>query len=217
MKKLSRFMLLTGVAATVFTLPALARDLGESVWSKERFQLRVRGIGVLPDSGGRTSIGGSPDADNAIVPEFDISYFFTNHIAAELILATSPHDLTLKDRPGGAADLDLGDTMILPPTLTLQYHFTPDNKFSPYLGAGINYTLPYAENDGRDTTSLQADGSVGWALQGGADYWLDEHWGVNLDVKKVWVDVDASINNGAITGEVELDPWIVGAGVSYRF
>jgi outer membrane protein len=31
------------------------------------------------------------------------------------------------------------------------------------------------------------------------------------------MDIDASINNGAITADVDLDPWIVGAGVSYRF
>ena len=165
--------------------------------------------------GGHTTIGGSPDADNTIVPEFDISYFFSKNIAAELILATSPHDLTLKNSPAG--DLDLGDTWILPPTLTLQYHFTPGRSFSPYVGAGVNYTLPYAEDDGSNTTDLEADGSFGWALQAGFDYWLDDSWGLNADVKKVWVDVDASVNNGAITGEVELNPWIVGAGLSYRY
>ena len=175
----------------------------------------MRGIGVLPDSGGNTTIGGKPEADNAVVPEFDISYFFTDHIATELILATSPHDLKLKGSTSG--DLDLGDTMILPPTLTLQYHCMPDRAFSPYVGAGINYTLPYNEDHGRDTTALKADGSFGWALQVGADKWVNKNWGLNLDVKKIYVDVDASVNNGAITGNVELDPWVVGAGVSYRF
>lgn len=179
------------------------------------WEYRVRAIGVLPDSGGSTTIGGTPHADNAVVPEFDISYFFTPNIAAELILATSPHDLTLKNSTLG--DLDLGSTWVLPPTLTLQYHFMPEEKFNPYIGAGINYTLPYAEKDGDDTNKLEADGSFGWALQAGADYWLNDHWGVNVDVKKIFVDVDASINNGAITGNVELDPWVIGTGVAYRF
>ena len=195
--------------------PAVAKDLGDGVFAKERFQIRARGIGVLPDGGGSTTIGGKPDADNAIVPEVDFTYFFTQNVAAELIVATSPHNLSLKNSNLG--DLDLGDTMILPPTLTVQYHFTPDNDFSPYLGAGVNLTIPYSEDDGDSTTALDADPSFGFALQAGFDYWLDKNWGLNLDVKKVWVDVDASINNGAITGNVELDPWIVGAGVSYRF
>lgn len=213
-KSLLTAALLTGIGCAALSVPALAQE-GTDYLSKERFQLRGRVIGVLPEGGGSTTIGGSPDPQNAVVPEFDISYFFTNHIAAELILATSPHDVDLDNSIAG--DLDLGDTMILPPTLTLQYHFTPEKKLSPYIGAGINYTLPYNEDNGRDTTDLDVDGSFGWALQAGADYWLNDNWGLNFDVKKVWVDVDASVNNGAITGEVELDPWIVGAGVSYRF
>jgi outer membrane protein len=28
----------------------------------------------------------------------------------------------------------------LPPTLSLQYHFMPEKQFSPYVGAGVNYT-----------------------------------------------------------------------------
>lgn len=217
MRKLLTFAALAGLASAAFMSPvtATAKDLGDSALSKERFQIRVRGIGVLPDDGGHTTINGSPTADDAFVPEVDFTYFFTEHVAAELIVATSPHDLGLDDSDSG--DLDLGDTMILPPTLTLQYHFTPDNTFSPYIGAGINYTLTYGEDSGNDTTKISADNGVGYALQAGMDYWLDDHWGLNFDVKKVWVDVDASINSGAITGNVELDPWIVGAGVSYRF
>lgn len=216
MKKILLTALLAGTAIMGASAPALAKDLGDSVFSKERFQIRVRGIGVLPDGGGNTTIGGSPEPDDAFVPEVDFTYFMTQNWALELIAATSPHDVKLKNSVIG--DVDLGDSWILPPTLTLQYHFTPDNKFSPYLGAGINYTLPYAEDAaGGAVTSLEADGSFGVAVQAGFDYWLNDNWGLNLDVKKIWVDVDASVNSGAITGEVELDPWVVGAGVSYRF
>ena len=205
----------------IFAATALQVMLSSSAFATDAvkqshgpWEFRLRAIGVLPDSGGHTTIGGTPHADNAFVPEFDISYFFTKNIAAELILATSPHDLTLRKSSG---NLDLGSTMILPPTLTAQYHFTPDQKFSPYVGGGVNYTLPYAEDNGRNTNKLKADGSFGWALQAGADYWINKNWGVNIDVKKVYVNVDASINGGAITGNVKLDPWIIGTGVSYRF
>lgn len=216
MKNIFTFALLAGAAFVAMGSPVQAKDLGDSVWSKKRFQIRGRVIGVLPDDGGHTTINGSPEADSAVVPEVDFTYFLTENWAAELIVATSPHDLKLKGSDLG--DVDLGDSMVLPPTLTLQYHFTPDNQFSPYLGAGVNYTLPYAEDAaGGTVTQLDADGSFGVALQAGADYWLNSNWGLNVDVKKIWVDVDASVNNGAITGEVELDPWVVGAGVSYRF
>ncbi len=209
---IKKILLSTTVIQLAFLFPAFAAE--QTGASHGSWEYRVRGIAVLPDSGGDTTIGGTPEADDAVVPEFDITYFFTPYIAAELILATSPHDLTLKQ---AGADLDLGSTMILPPTLTLQYHFTPGKALSPYVGAGINYTLPYAEDNGDDVNQLEADGSFGWALQAGADYWLNDHWGLNFDVKKIYVDVDASINGGDITGNVELDPWVIGTGVAYRF
>lgn len=214
-KNILKLALIAGVAQAAFIAPAMADEHLGSWDSKERFQFRLRAIGIFPDKGGDTSIGGNTEADNAVVPEFDITYFFTKNIAAELILATSPHDVKARDTSSG--DLDLGETMLLPPTLTLQYHFTPDEKFSPYIGAGVNYSITYSEKDGNDTNKLDADNGFGVALQAGADYWLNDNWGLNLDVKKLWVDVDADINGGAITGNVDLDPWIVGAGVSYRF
>jgi outer membrane protein len=75
----------------------------------------------------------------------------------------------------------------------------------------------YGEETGKGFTDLDVDGGVGYAAQAGFDYWLNDNWGLNLDVKKIWLDVDASLNNGTIRADVDLDPWIVGAGVSYRF
>ena len=58
----------------------------------------------------------------------------------------------------------------------------------------------------------------GLALQAGFDYWLDNNWGVNLDVKYIDLNVDVSVNNGALHAyNVDLNPVVVGAGVSYRF
>lgn len=200
----------TALGLLMLTQPASAQDQS-NIWAKENWQIRVRAIDVIPDVDSSVNIGGEVDADNAVVPELDISYFFTNHIAAELILATSKHDM---DYTG---NVDLGDAMILPPTLTLQYHFTPDQAFSPYVGAGVNYSMFYNEDAAAGFTDLNVDNGFGLALQAGFDYWLDEHWGLNADVKKIFLNVDATLNNGAIRADVDLDPWVVGAGVSYRF
>ncbi len=200
----------TALGLIAMAQPATAQDQN-SIWAKENWQIRVRAIDVIPDVDSSVNIGGEVDADNAVVPELDISYFFTDHIAAELILATSKHDM---DYTG---NIDLGDAMILPPTLTLQYHFTPDQAFSPYVGAGINYSMFYNEDAAAGFTDLEVDNGVGLALQAGFDYWLDEHWGLNADVKKIFLNVDATLNNGTIRADVDLDPWVVGAGVSYRF
>ncbi|PZQ44496.1 MAG: OmpW family protein [Micavibrio aeruginosavorus] len=200
----------TGILAAI---PAQARDLGDSWVSKERFQIRARVLGVLPDEDSDVNIGGDASVGDAVTPELDLTYFITPHIALEAIAATAQHKLTY------TGDADIGDTWILPPTVTLQYHFTPDSTFSPYVGAGVNYSYFYGEESGTGFDDLDVEGGFGWALQAGADIWMNENWGLNLDVKKLFLDVDAKVNAGGtpVRADVDLDPWIVGAGVSFRF
>ncbi|HEX2753597.1 MAG TPA: OmpW family outer membrane protein [Alphaproteobacteria bacterium] len=54
-------------------------------------------------------------------------------------------------------------------------------------------------------------------MQAGLDYKLDDHWMLNVDVKKIYLNTDVSVNNGAVTADVDLDPWVFGVGVGYRF
>ena len=39
----------------------------------------------------------------------------------------------------------------------------------------------------------------------------------NFDVKYLWINTDVEINGGAIEADVDLNPWIVGVGLGYRF
>ena len=209
----SKFGLLAATAMIGFSSPAIANDLGDT-WSKERFQIRVRAIDVVADGDGTVTQNGlKTDVNHAITPEVDVTYFFTNNIAAELIAATSEHEVD-------AGAFNLGEAWILPPTLTLQYHFTPENKFSPYVGAGLNYSIFYGESDGTGFNNLDVDGGLGYAVQAGFDYWLNDNWGLNLDAKYVNLDIDVDVDLGAThldADDVDLDPFIIGAGVSYRF
>lgn len=173
--------------------------------------MRIRAIDVIPDVSSHVNIGGEVDAEPSLVPELDISYFLTPHVALELIAATSRHDV---DYTG---DVDLGTAWALPPTLTLQYHFMPDSTLSPYVGAGVNYSIFYGEDTAAGFRDFDVGNGPGLALQAGSDYWLNEHWGLNVDVKKLWMNVDATLNNGAIRADIDMDPWIAGAGVAYRF
>lgn len=208
--------LLSAIACLFSAAPALADSITSDtpIWAKERFQIRGRIVGIFADGDG-TVDGTSLDTDvgDAVTPELDLTYFFTDHIAVEAIAATAQHEVS-------AGSNDLGETWILPPTVTLQYHFQRDKKFSPYVGAGINYSYFYGEDDGTGFDDLDVEGGFGWTLQAGFDYWLNDNWGFNLDAKYVDLDIEASVNSGGTglnANDVELNPWILGAGVSYRF
>ncbi len=198
--------------------PLKAADFSESgeahtPWQNLSWLIRGRVIGVIPDENdGR--LGGAPAAfsvDDAVMPELDISFFLTDNIALELILAVSPHDVSL---PGAGK---ITDVLLLPPTLTLQYH-QAFGAFKPYVGVGLNYTVVLDSDATAAIGGIDSwDDGLGVALQAGFDYAIDDKWSVNLDVKKLFLNMDARVTAAGINASVDLDPWIIGGGIGYRF
>lgn len=195
----------------------------ENLWNP--WMIRVRALGVVTRNSGYVDQvpGSGLSTSDTVVPELDISYFFTKNIAAELILGVTRHHVTGTDAIAG---LDVGKAWLLPPTLTLQYHFTDFGAFKPYIGGGVNYTWFF------DQSAANALGPVGTITQShlhdafapvaqvGFDYMLDQHWGWNVDVKKLWLRPNWSGTlNGTtpISGKVNLDPWLIGTGITYKF
>jgi Outer membrane protein W len=97
--------------------------------------------------------------------------------------------------------VDLGDFWIFPPALTLQYHFDNFHGFKPYVGAGIQYIHFFKEGRG-GIGRIRLDDAVGFTLQAGVDIELGDGWYLNADVKKTWIDTDASWKGTDITAKV---------------
>lgn len=195
-----------------------AQEQDQDTFSK--WQVRLRGIAVVPDESATIqAIGGDTQISNAYVPELDFTYFFTKNIAAELILATTKHDVEAISTAAG--DIPLGDVWLLPPTLTLQYHFNGD-MVHPYVGAGVNYTLFYNEDNGPIADDVSYDNSLGFAFQLGFDIDLNDTWFINLDAKYLLLNTDVTVNAtsalGATVGaDVDINPFIAGIGFGMRF
>lgn len=226
MKKILLAAMVCGVAWTGAAATASAED---NPW-----MVRVRALAVQPDESATLSVGGTHlQGDASIgdqyVPELDISYFFTDHIAAELILAVTPHDVSAVNVtvPGALtnATVDLGDVWLLPPTLTLQYHFDTGTAFKPYVGAGVNATFFFNEDEGAVADGISYDPSFGPALQAGFDYDLDGKaggWAFNADIKKIWINSDVTVDfttalAATVNADVDIDPLVIGVGLAYKY
>lgn len=198
--------------------------------SAQNWQVRLRGVAVQPNEKSEVSaIGGDVNISNSFIPELDFTYFFNKNFAAELILGTTKHDvkttgsnLTAIGGPA-SAEVDLGSVWLLPPTLTLQYHFYPTKTLKPYLGAGLNYTIFYSVDEGSVVKGLDYDNAIGFALQGGLDYMLNDKYFLNFDIKKLFLKTDVNVDatNLApglkIPAEVNIDPLLIGFGVGMKF
>jgi outer membrane protein len=182
------------------------------------WKVRLRGLYVLTHNQGFvTGIKGSDlSYSNTTVPELDISYYFNDNLAAELILGTTFANV---HGEGSIAALGkVGKVWLLPPTATLQYHFTNFGNFKPYIGAGVNYTLFYNQS-AKSADSLDVKNSFGGALQAGFDYQLSDRWDFNVDVKKIYMEpkFDVTVGGTDFSGKAKINPWLVGTGIGYRF
>jgi outer membrane protein len=182
------------------------------------FMIRLRAIGVIPQNfwSEVKPIGGHIETTNTAAPEVNLSYFFTDNIAAELIAATTRHNVSVSDSVLG--HVDIGSVWVLPPTLTFQYHFMPHRWFSPYIGAGLNVTFFYASHPNNPPIAeIGYSTAVGPAIQAGFDYNFTGHWFLNFDVKQIFNKTYARANGGTIKANTWLSPTVIGAGIGYRF
>lgn len=162
---------------------------------------------------GGVDTGLNVDVGNSTMPTLGFTYFLTDNISVEAILGATQHEIRAQ---GGATDVAVHETWVLPPVVTLQYRPAPEARVSPYVGAGINYMLFF---DGKDQNGFTVDleDGFGYALQAGADVALTGPWTLNVDIKKVWFDTEATVNGGALTSDVNLDPLVVSVGIGRKF
>jgi len=172
------------------------------------------GVGVVdPKSNNLTLPDDSRiDVDSGVSATVELTYMLADHWGLELLAAWPfTHDVNLDGSK-------VAEVKHLPPTLSLQYHFNPDGRFRPYIGAGLNYTMFMEEETSGALagSGLKLDDSWGPAAQIGADLGLGDNWFLNLAARYIDIDTDAKLGNVAL-GEVQIDPLVYQAQVGYRF
>lgn len=185
----------------------------------DNFQFKVGVSLIQPDESATISaIGGTVDISSEYVPSLQAEYFFTDNISVELLCCIATHDVRAINTSLGT--VNLGEVSHFPPTVTAKYRWTDFGAFQPYVGAGVNYTTFYDDElpAGGPVTSIEYDDSFGGALQAGFDYKLDDHWAINVDVRKIWISTDVTLTAGAtINADVDINPLVVTVATGYRF
>jgi outer membrane protein len=151
--------------------------------------------------------------ESATNATFNFTYMMTDVWALELLAAVPfKHDLELQN------GTKVGSTKLLPPTLSLQYHFRPTETVQPYVGVGLNYTSFSSEKTTGplEGTDLDLSGSWGWGAELGLDIMLSDNWLFNMDVRYLDIDTKAKLD-GESLGKVEIDPMVFGVHIGYRF
>jgi len=169
----------------------------------------IRARAVNLNSANTDSTGLGLTINNKVIPEVDISYFYSKNVAVELIL-TVPQEHNLESK-----GTKIGTVEHLPPTLLFQYHFDSNGGAKPYIGAGVNYTRFTRTDILGGAATLDKD-SWGGALQVGVDIPLSKGLYLNVDLKKVYIKSNVYVGT-ANAGDFKVDPVLFGIGLGWRF
>ena len=228
-KMKTKTLLLAAAAFTACAAPAFAQtSVAWEAPKKGDFLVsgRVTDVSSQAEDAITTAAGADTglkvDVHDSVMPTLGFTYFLTDHFAVEAILGTTKHEIRAQ---GGTTDVAVHETWVLPPVVTLQYRPLTEGRFSPYVGAGLNYTIFWNEaaSDGLQAavgpTSVHLKDSVGWAAQAGVDIDVTRTMFVNLDVKYIDIDTTARLDTKALGSQhvnVKLDPLVFGVGVGWR-
>ena len=217
---------LAAVALTaLIATPAIAGD------PDGKLQVKLLATAVVPDgtlTEVKTDLVGLPastatEADSNFVPTLAIEYFVTPSVSLETICCMTQHDVTATSGLPGAELVS--DAKLIPATVTIKYHL-PAGPVKPYAGVGASYFWWVDVDPGAATiplgvTRTTLSNELGAVVQAGAHISLgNTGLGLTLDAKKYFIGTTARWYAGstkAIETHHKLDPWVLSAGLSYRF
>ena len=214
------FSLIFALAAN----PALALDKGDII-------LRG-GAGLIFPNDDADDLTGVPGAtvgvDNSTTFAFTAGYMFHDQLAIELLgIWPANHEVEGEGILPALGITDVGELDIFPPTLSLNYYFMPKQKFHPHIGVGINYSVYWDTSASSQTkavlgqgTDLDISHSVGWAVNVGADYELNDHFFLTANLWYVDIEAEASLKStalGKLDVDVDVDPLVALIGIGVKF
>lgn len=198
--------------ALAATLGALAIPAAHAE-GNDSWVVRIGGAVVAPKSNNGTLAGARADVTSSTRPTIDLEYMITPNWGVD-VLGASPflHDVSL------AGLGTVARTKELPPTFGINYHFMPNQAWSPFLGLGVNYTNFFGTHatGALYGNSVSIANSWGPAVRAGFDMKISEKWLATVDVRWAYIESDVKLNNTKI-GTAKIDPIVFGASVGYRF
>ncbi len=224
-KTLKTSLAAAAAAVAMLASPAFAGS------ANGKIQIKVLGTAVLPDG----KITSKPvdiiplpattqtAASDNYVPTVAVEYFVSPNFSIETICCLTEHHVTATTGLPGAELVS--HAKLIPATVTAKLHF-PLGPLKPYVGAGGTYFLWVDSKPGAATiplgvTRTTLSNKVGAVVQAGVDIPLGSNgMGLSFDAKKYFVSTTArwyAGNTLAIQTEHKLDPWVLSAGVSFRF
>ena len=232
MSRALRYLALVMIAALAVT-PVAAADMATPAESPSTappsFYVHAGASGIFFQTDAQPTGGGLFTTTNInIRPVYTVTleagYFITPNVAIALSSGVPPIEhlkaTGLPSEPTYGSNL-LGSTRGGAVMFLLQYHLTQFGAFQPYAGIGPGYVLNFGNISDGILTNWSFDQNFALVLQVGTDWMLTPNWGVFVDGKKLLFSTYAQgfafPGNVPDRTHVTLDPWVLTAGVTFKY
>lgn len=167
------------------------------------------GIGHVNPQSNTGTLAGAPSSINSSTrPILTAEYFVMDNVGIELLAAVPfRHTVTI-------AGVGTATTKHLPPTVSLNYHFTNDSAVTPFLGAGLNYTNFFSTRSALGNVKIKD--SYGLALNAGMDFAISDNAAIRANLRYINIRSDVTLG-GANIGKAKIDPWVAAVSYVHRF
>jgi NADH:ubiquinone reductase (H+-translocating) len=173
--------------------------------------------GATIATSGQTIPGATANVSNNYSLMFDVRRYIAKGLSLSLMAGIPPKP-TITGQGSVASLGELGKVRYGPAILTADYHLPKLLAFRPYVGAGTAYAIILKEHDAA-VSQLGVHNNWGFVLEGGAEHHLSQNLALFVDVKEVWLAVNAhGLLDGVapVTAHVNLNPTIVSVGIRFR-
>jgi outer membrane protein W len=152
-----------------------------------------------------------------------VNVFWSNRISTEIAASLVNPELILS-RPADGAETR-GSLDMIPLTAVLQFHFFGARRIDPYVGIGGGYIIFDDIQDSDDVGDIDFEridfaNDVGLVANAGLKIGLSANLGLYVDAKYIPLRAAATPVFTGGTGrerEIEIDPLILAAGISFSF
>lgn len=208
------------IPSTIFTQNSFAED--HSNW----FVKPNIGISLISDLSANVNDVNSAngkadiDIDSGLVAGLGVGYRYNKHLAVELAWEYRSNDSAVS-LPNDVV-YEEGDYASNTFFLNGIYTFSSNNRWKPYLGAGLAWIQEVdidLETAGSEL-SYSASGDVGYQIFGGVNYELNKHWDLQAEVRTSSVSgigLEAETNSTGGFSDLDYKPATFQLGMVYNF
>jgi outer membrane protein len=205
-------LILAAAVLSLASLPTLAQSTDLTVWAG------YTGFGTTEISDPADEFSADIEFDDTLGYGISLNQFWTRNISTELGAMHWSADSTVDF--DDTIELDFGSLDLTAITATAQWHFAPEGRIDPYVGAGVAYfdaddfELDDDLLEPGDDPSVPVESDATWLANAGVTFNFGR---VALALDAKYSPYEPGTGENEDEGDIELDPLTLAAGVKFRF